>query len=126
MAAIQAISSHAERSKLARKLSEVTDSEDFKKIFSAVADSEEAADAVEKLTDRLKTIEDAPEKITHRKFMPDGSIMITETEDGEVVNRYLKKPHMIPMPDPSGALNADGSVKMKLVPHLDILDMLMM
>ena len=54
-----------------------------------------------------------------KKFMPDGSIVITTRKDGKVVDRTTKKPHLVPVPDPT----AEGGVRME--PQLDIFEMLM-
>ena len=54
-----------------------------------------------------------------KKFMPDGSIVITTKKDGKVVDRTTKKPHLVPVPDPT----AEGGVRME--PQLDIFEMLM-
>ena len=54
-----------------------------------------------------------------KKIMPDGSIVITTKKDGKVVDRTTKKPHLVPVPDPT----AEGGVRME--PQLDIFEMLM-
>ena len=40
------------------------------------------------------------EVITTKKFMPDGSIVITTKKDGKVIEETKKKPHLIPVHDP--------------------------
>lgn len=54
-----------------------------------------------------------------KKIMPDGSIVITTRKDGKVVDRTTKKPHLVPVPDPT----AEGGVRME--PQLNIFEMLM-
>ena len=60
-----------------------------------------------------------PAIVKTRRFMPDGSIVITTKKDGKVVDRTTKKPHLVPVPDPT----AEGGVRME--PQLDIFEMLM-
>lgn len=60
-----------------------------------------------------------PTIVKTRRFMPDGSIVITTKKDGKVVDRTTKKPHLVPVPDPT----AEGGVRME--PQLDIFEMLM-
>lgn len=60
-----------------------------------------------------------PTIVKTRRFMPDGSIVITTKKDGKVVDRTTKKPHLVPVPDPT----AESGVRME--PQLDIFEMLM-
>ena len=60
-----------------------------------------------------------PSLVKTRKFMPDGSIVITTRKDGKVVDRTTKKPHLVPVSDPT----AEGGVRMEA--QLDIFEMLM-
>ncbi len=60
-----------------------------------------------------------PTIVKTKRFMPDGSIVITTKKDGKVVDRTTKKPHLVPVPDPT----AEGGVRME--PQLDIFEMLM-
>ena len=57
--------------------------------------------------------------LTTRKLMPDGSIVITTRKDGNVVERTTKKPHLVPVPDPT----AENGVRME--PMQDIFELLM-
>ena len=40
-----------------------------------------------------------PEIITTKRFMPDGTIIITTKKDGRIVEQHKKKPHLVPVPD---------------------------
>ena len=62
---------------------------------------------------------DEPIVVKTRKFMPDGSILITTREDGKVVEQIRKKPHMISVRDPiTGKINSE--------PFVSVFDDLMM
>ena len=65
---------------------------------------------------------------TIKRFMPDGSIMITTYEDGRITEQVRKKPHMVAVPDYSAPPKPDGSVDMKLKPtqNFDLELLLMM
>ena len=71
------------------------------------------------LREEIKSLEQ-DRKITEviRRIMPDGSIMITEYNDGKIVSRYRKKPHMIAVPDENAPikLSADGTPLLSLQP----------
>ena len=41
-----------------------------------------------------------PQLITTKRFMPDGTIIITTKKDGKIVEQIKKKPHLVPTPDP--------------------------
>lgn len=51
-----------------------------------------------------------------RRFLPDGSIMVTTYEDGRITERVKLKPHMIVVPDYTAPPKADGSVATQLKP----------
>ena len=56
---------------------------------------------------------DEPIVVKTRKFMPDGSILITTREDGKVVEQIRKKPHMISVRDPiTGKINSEPFVSL--------------
>lgn len=66
-------------------------------------------------------------KETVKRFMPDGSIMVTTTENGKVVEQFKKKPNLVPMPNPSAPKPEDGgteSQQVKWVPHYSVMDLL--
>ena len=59
----------------------------------------------------LSAQSEEPVVVTTKKFMPDGSILITTREDGKVVEQYKKKPHMISVRDPfSGEIKSEPFV----------------
>ncbi len=51
-----------------------------------------------------------------KRFLPDGSIMITTYEDGQVTDRVKMKPHMISVADYSVPPKVDGSPETTLKP----------
>ena len=92
-------------------------------------ETKEQLDEISYLQDELKnssvnivTIEKV------KRFMPDGSIMITTYEDGKVTEQVRKKPHMISVPDYSAPPKVDGSPETKLEARqsLDLMELLMM
>lgn len=117
---------HAALARLSRQMAKASGDSDFGKIFAAMADGEDAIDELEKATERLEAA-DIDEKaiVKHRRFLPDGTIEITELQGNKVVSRYKKRPPMHFVPDPSRPLKPDGKPQMKLVPQLNLLDMLM-
>lgn len=58
----------------------------------------------------LKTVE------TVKRFLPDGSILLTTYRDGQITERTKLKPHMIVAPDYTAPPNPDGSVATELKP----------
>ncbi len=65
---------------------------------------------------------------TIKRFMPDGSIMITTYEGSKIVEQIRQRPHMVSVPDYTAPPKADGSVATKLEPRqdLDLAALLMM
>ena len=65
---------------------------------------------------------------TIRRFMPDGSIMVTTYEDGKVTEQVRHKPHMTVVPDYAAPPKADGSPHTELKPtqNFDLAMLLMM
>lgn len=63
---------------------------------------------------------------TIKRFMPDGSLMITTYEDGKITSRIKKRPHLVPVPDYSKPPTATGETAIKMQPQLNLLDLLMM
>jgi len=51
-----------------------------------------------------------------KKFLPDGSVMITTYEDGKITDRVKMKPHMLVVPDYTAPPKADGSPETTLKP----------
>lgn len=64
---------------------------------------------------------------TVKRFMPDGSIMLTTYEGSRIVGQIKRKPHMAVVPDYTAPPNPDGSVATELKPtHSLDWEMLMM
>lgn len=63
---------------------------------------------------------------TKKRFMPDGSLMITTYEDGKITSQIKKLPHLVATPDYSAPPTADGKPAMKMESQLNLLDLLMM
>ena len=53
---------------------------------------------------------------TIRRFMPDGTIMLTTYKDGKIAERLKLKPHMIVAPDYTAPPKPDGTVATELKP----------
>lgn len=90
---------------------------------------DEIRDMHEELTGKVKVDEDSGnanredgaslnivcvEKV--KKFLPDGSVMITTYEDGKIADRVKIKPHMISVADYSKPPKIDGSPETTLKP----------
>ena len=60
------------------------------------------------------------------RIMPDGSVRFLKIQDGEVVEQFVKKPHMVAIPDPTAPLTPSGdvAVTMKAKPQLDLFSLL--
>lgn len=116
---------HAALSRLARQMANASGDSEFRKIFLAMADGEEAIDKLEKATERLEGA-DVKEKpiVKRRRILPDGAIEITELQGNKVISRYKKRPPMHFVPDFSRPPKAGGKPQMKAVPRLNLLDML--
>lgn len=63
---------------------------------------------------------------TKKRFMPDGSLMITTYEDGKITSQIKKRPHLVATPDYTAPPTADGKPAMKMESKLNLLDLLMM
>ncbi len=119
---------HAALASLSRQMAGQTESAEFGRIFTAMAKAEDAMEQMEEVAERLKDAVKVGggEVVTHKKFLPDGSIEIIETKDGKVVERHKKKPHLVPVPDPTKPPQPDGTPQMKLEPHQSVMELLMM
>ena len=110
---------------LAEKLSNVK--ADMREIEKVQNQLDEICDLQEELTGRVKVDEDSGnanrkegtisnlpcvEKI--RRYLPDGSVLITTYEDGRISDRVKMKPHMLVVPDYTAPPKADGSVETTL------------
>ena len=64
---------------------------------------------------------------TIKRFMPDGSIMVTTYEDGKITEQVKHKPHMMVVPDYTAPPKPDGSPATELKPYQNLdLEMLLM
>lgn len=124
---------------LAEKISNI------KTDVQAMRETQEQLDAIrdmhEELTGEIKIDEDsgnanreggdASTKIveveTIKRFMPDGSIMVTTYEGGKITEQVRHKPHMMVVPDYTAPPKADGSPATELKPYQNLdLEMLLM
>ena len=116
---------HAALARLSRQMANASGEAEFRKIFLAMADREEAIDNLEKATERLEAADiDDKAIVKRRPFLPDGTIEITELQGNKVISRYKKRPPMHFVPDFSRPLKANGKPQMKSVPRLNLLDLL--
>lgn len=116
---------HAALARLSRQMANASGEAEFRKIFLAMANREEAIDNLEKATERLEAADiDDKAIVKRRRFLPDGTIEITELQGNKVISRYKKRPPMHFVPDFSRPLKANGKPQMKSVPRLNLLDLL--
>lgn len=99
---------------LAEKISEVE---------AAMQEAEENAEQQQQNFSENSTSAKSIETI--RRFMPDGSIMITTYENGQISSQIKKRPHLVPTPDYSAPPSATGEVAVKMEPHFSLADLLM-
>lgn len=109
---------------------------DFKKTFAALIEEKRATirETLEEMNARKMELNEIRkmQKFTEtvRRILPDGSILISEYEDGKLVGRDRQKPHLKAVPDesaPPPPLAPDGTVlttqqEMKLVPRQNIFE----
>ena len=110
---------------LAEKLSNVkADMREMEKVQNQL---DEICDLQKELTGRVKVDEDSGnanrkegtisnlpcvEKV--RRYLPDGSVLITTYEDGRISDRVKMKPHMLVVPDYTAPPKPDGTVETTL------------
>ena len=101
---------------------------------------DEITDLQEELTGEIKIDEDSGnanresgsstktvEVETIKRFMPDGSIMVTTYENGKVTEQVRHKPRMMIIPDYTAPPKPDGSPSTELKPYQNLdLEMLLM
>ena len=125
---------------LAEKMSNIRT--DIQKMDALQDQLDEIADLQEELTGEVKVDEDSgnadrddssgvsinDSTETIKRFMPDGSIMITTYEGAKIVEQIRQRPHMIAVPDFSAPPKDDGSPATKLEARqsLDLASLLMM
>ena len=124
---------------LAEKISNIKS--DVQKMDAVQEQLDEISDLQEELTGEVKVDEDSgnanrdgsgvsinTSTETIKRFMPDGSIMITTYEGSKVVEQVRQRPHMIAVPDLTAPPNPDGTTATKLEARqsLDLASLLMM
>ena len=123
---------------LAEKMSNVK--ADVQKMEEVQAQINEIRDLQEELTGEVKLDEDSGnanrdggavtktvEVETIKRFMPDGSIMVTTYENGKITEQVRHKPHMMAVPDYTAPPKPDGSPATELKPYQNFdLEMLLM
>ena len=123
---------------LAEKISNIkTDVQQMEELQDKL---DEIRDLQEELTGEVKIDEDSGnanrdsggvsktvEVETIKRFMPDGSIMVTTYEDGKITEQVRHKPHMMIVPDYTAPPKPDGSLATELKPYQNLdLEMLLM
>lgn len=107
---------------LAEKIASIED--DLKRMEKEREDIEEIdtlrRDAEKRGTFRLS--EEVPETV--KRVMGDGTILVTTTEGGRIVEQYRKKPRLVPVPNDAAPQDAPSSDKVKWVPRQNPLDLL--
>lgn len=109
---------------LAEKISNIK--ADLQQMAATQEQLDEIAALQEELTGTVKVDEDsgnanrseapAPQikpTETIKRFLPDGTIMITTYEGSKIVEQIKHKPHMISVPDYTAPPNPDGTVATK-------------
>ena len=115
---------------------------DLEKMNAVQEQLDEIADLQEEITGEVKIDEDsgnanrndssgstnAKSVETIKRFMPDGSILITTYEGSSIVEQVKQKPHLQIVADYSAPPNPDGSVatKVERTQSLDLAALLMM
>ena len=124
---------------LAEKISNIKS--DIRKMEEVQAQLDEICDMQEELTGEVKIDEDSgnanrddsgisikKNTETIKRFMPDGSIMITTYEGSKIVEQIKQRPHMVSVPDFTAPPKPDGTIATKLEARqsLDLATLLMM
>ena len=113
---------------------------DIRQMEAVQEQLDEIRDLHEELTGEIKVDEDSGnanrdsnpviktvEVETIKRFMPDGSIMVTTYEDGKITEQVRHKPHIMVVPDYTAPPKPDGSVDTELKPYQNLdLEMLLM
>ena len=107
---------------LARKIETLDDElkrlekvrEDIEEIDTLRRDAEEHGD--------LPRSQEAPETLTH--VLGDGSVLVTTTQDGEIISQRRMKPHLVAVADPNAPRDALPSERVKWVRKQSIMDMI--
>ncbi len=124
---------------LAEKISNIK--EDVRKMDAVKEQLDEICNLQEELTGEVKIDEDSGNANrdggnvsiisnveTIKRFMPDGSIMITTYEGGRITEQIRQRPHMVAVPDYTAPPKPDGTVATKLEAKqdMDLASLLMM
>lgn len=88
--------------------------EDIEEIDTLRRDAEERG--------TLRPSVETPETI--RRVMGDGTILVTTTENGKIVEQYRKKPRLVPVSNAAAPPDAPTSDKVKMEPAQNLLDLL--
>ena len=88
--------------------------EDIEEIDTLRRDAEERG--------TLRPSVETPETI--RRVMGDGTILVTTTENGKIVEQYRKKPRLVPVSNAAAPPDAPTSEKVKMEPAQNLLDLL--
>ena len=101
---------------LAEKIAEV-DSE-FEETKNNLSNQNQPQTSSSKTSSSLETI---------KRFMPDGSIMITTYDGSSIVQEIKLRPHLVPVNDYSAPPQPSGEpqIKMEVQQNLDLLSLLM-
>ncbi len=89
--------------------------EDIEEIDTLRRDAEEHGTITSSSAEATETV---------RRVMGDGTILVTTTKDGKIVEQYRKKPQMVLAPDPTAPADALPSEKYRMQPRQNPLDML--
>lgn len=123
---------------LAEKISNIR--ADVQQMEETQEQLDEIRDLQEELTGKVKVDEDSGnanrdsggitktvEVETIKRFMPDGSIMVTTYENGKITEQVRHKPHIMVVPDYTAPPKPDGSPATELKPYQNLdLEMLLM
>ena len=116
-AVINSFGNNSEYAKiLAEKIAEV-DSE-FEETKDNLSNQNQSSDNGKNSSSATETI---------KRFMPDGSIMITTYDGSSIVNQIKLRPHLVPVADYSAPPEVSGepSTKFEMKQSLDLLSLLM-
>lgn len=110
---------------LAEKISNIK--ADVQAMAATQEQLDEIADLQEELTGTVKVDEDSGNANrsdssstpiqpleTIKRFMPDGSIMVTTYKGSKIVEQVKHKPHMVAVPDYTAPPKPDGNLNIKL------------
>ena len=61
---------------------------------------------------------------TVKRIMPDGSIRFLKIQDGQIVEQFVKKPHLIAVADPTAPPTPSGNTAVTMKPHEDLFSLL--